>query len=138
MEVLKTDSGIDLGLALVNQKVEIPKFHFPFGKSTRKPVDLSLVDVLFKNDNGLDQKEFVAVTLELGLSRYLNACLFNKCKNENDRVSISSFKNYWASINHSHHSEDSLAFEIIKTGRIILPADIAISINGNTRFSSQT
>ena len=132
-EVFKTDSGVDLGLSMVNHKVEIPKFHFPFGKLTRKRTALDRVEALFTSD--LSQQEFVNVTVELGLSRYLNACLFNKCKEPSDKVSLASFTKYWNSINHSQHSEDSLAFEIIKSGRIIMPADIAVSINGTMNFN---
>ena len=89
--------------------------------------------MIFDEGKSLSEKEFVDVTISLGLSRYLNSCLFSKCVAAgSDKVTFGQFQTFWTSISSIHHSDHSFAFAIMKQSQnnYLLSIDVAVAIQG--------
>ena len=80
----------------------------------------------------LSEREFVAVTLSIGLCRYLNGALFQKVSGGVDTVSFLRFKNYWDTISSKYFTDEAIAFAILKQidTNTLTKADISVAVQG--------
>ncbi|KAJ3348832.1 Serine/threonine-protein phosphatase 2A regulatory subunit B'' subunit alpha [Kappamyces sp. JEL0680] len=120
-----------------SKEAEIPLFYFPHGKPALddKAVDWRTnIAALFgwssiSEGKKLLERDFLHVTVALGLSRYLNSSLFQKVSVGSDSVTFPMFQAYWESLSKYHHSDHSLAFAIMKQpqNNYLLASDVAVT-----------
>ncbi|KAJ3304848.1 Serine/threonine-protein phosphatase 2A regulatory subunit B'' subunit alpha [Kappamyces sp. JEL0829] len=124
------------------KEAEIPLFYFPHGKPALddKAVDWRTnIAALFgwssiSEGKKLLERDFLHVTVALGLSRYLNSSLFQKVSVGSDSVTFPMFQAYWESLSKYHHSDHSLAFAIMKQpqNNYLLASDVAVTTQVET------
>ena len=125
------DSGILLEAALA-----IPKFCYPFGR----PKSKTSISVHWEskckeifNQRSLNEKEFTQITLCCGLTRYLSLSMFHNISQGHEVVNYEQFHQYFSIILDNYHTDDSIAFAVIKQkqNNHILAQDIQMAVQGN-------
>ncbi|KAJ3311519.1 Serine/threonine-protein phosphatase 2A regulatory subunit B'' subunit alpha [Boothiomyces sp. JEL0838] len=137
-EVLKTDSGIHLDEDITLPTPVIPKFHFPYGKSTGsidiKELEKQVKPLFDLNAKGLGEREFLKVTEAIGVCKYLNAALFRKVSVGADVARFDTFIEYWKSTTSKYHTSEGIAFNIMKqeNSNHLVAADLFTTVQVET------
>ncbi|KAI9253663.1 hypothetical protein EDC94DRAFT_619391 [Helicostylum pulchrum] len=100
----------------------IPPFHFPAGKSSIKHDQhilntITTVKQIYNYRPHLTEPQFIPVSKECGLPRYLNMAFFRKLESigkMETRVTFSAFLEGWTSIARNKFDDDSLFFNVLK------------------------